>query len=279
MAIRTTEVIKKALVTAPFLLVPGSSAAIADSCRPAQFDAQVSVRYVHDGDTVHLRDGRKLRIIGINTPERARDEQPAEPYAGAARRQLQAYADGPWSLVYDQQRRDRYGRLLAHVFDRQGRNITRRLLAAGAGQLLVFPPNLKFVDCYRRAQQTARRAQRGLWALSTYQPLSTAQLSTANAEGYRLVRGRLTRIGESRSSLWLNLGEDFALRIARSELEYFERRQIEAWRRQPLLAQGWIYRRSSQWRMRLRHPAALLEGTDQAPLAKPRGMRHHGHSR
>jgi len=261
-AIRTTEVIKKALFTAPFLLVLGASAASGDPCRPAQFDAQVSVRYVHDGDTVYLQDGRKLRIIGINTPERARDEQPAEPYAGAARRQLQAYADGPWSLVYDQQRRDRYGRLLAHVFDQQGRNITRRLLAAGAGQLLVIPPNLKFVDCYRRAQQAARRGQHGLWALPAYQPLPAAQLDAGNARGYRLVHGRLTRIGESRSALWLNLGEDFALRIVRPDLGYFERRRIESWRGKPLLAQGWIYRRNGQWRMRLRHPAALLEGAD-----------------
>lgn len=263
MAIRTTEVIKKALFTAPFLLVLGPSA-IADPCRPAQFDAQVSVRYVHDGDTVHLRDGRKLRIIGINTPERAREEQPAEPYADTARRRLQAHADGPWSLVYDQQRRDRYGRLLAHVFDRQGRNITRRLLAAGAGQLLVIPPNLKFVDCYRRAQQVARRAQRGLWALSAYRPLAADELRSRHLGQYRLVRGHLGRIGESRSALWLNLGEDedFALRIAGSDRDYFERRQIETWRRQPLLAQGWIYRRNDQWRMRLRHPANLLEAAD-----------------
>lgn len=259
---RTTEVIQKALFTAPFLLLGWPAYAATNDCRPAQFEEQVSVRYVHDGDTVFLHDGRKLRIIGINTPERARDEQPAEPHAGVARRQLQAHAEGPWSLVYDQERRDRYGRLLAHVFDRQGRNITRRLLAAGAGQLLVFPPNLKFVDCYRRAQQVARRAQRGLWALSAYRTLAADDLTSRHAGQYRLVRGHLSRIGESRSALWLNLGEDFALRIAGSDRDYFERRQIETWRWQPLLAQGWIYRRNDQWRMRLRHPAALLEAAD-----------------
>ncbi|MFO7645086.1 MAG: thermonuclease family protein, partial [Desulfosarcina sp.] len=201
MAKRTTRVIKKALFTAPFLLLLWPPGVAADACRPAQIDEQVAVRYVHDGDTVHLDDGRKLRIIGINTPERARDDQPAEPHADVARRQLQAYVAGHWSLVYDRERRDRYGRLLAHVFDQQGHSITRRLLESGAGQLLVIPPNLKFVDCYRRAQQTARQKARGLWALPGYRALSVSELKAGHASGYRLVQGRLSRIGESRSSL------------------------------------------------------------------------------
>ncbi|MDR9436506.1 MAG: thermonuclease family protein [Thiohalophilus sp.] len=256
---RTTDIIKKALFSAPFLLVVWSSGPMADACRPVQLDEKVTVRYVHDGDTVHLRDGRKLRLIGINTPERARDEAPAEPHAGVARRQLQALAEGPWGLVYDREQRDHYGRLLAHVFDQQGRNITRRLLEGGAGQLLVIPPNLRFLDCYRRAQAAARRHKRGLWALSAYQTLPVAALSSQHSGQYRVVRGYLSRIGESRSSLWLNLGPAFALRIARPELPHFERDRIETWHDQPLFAQGWIYRRNNQWRMRLRHPAALLE--------------------
>ncbi|MGM0678542.1 MAG: thermonuclease family protein [Pseudomonadota bacterium] len=208
---------------------------------------------------MHRRDGRKLRLIGINTPERAREDVPAEPYAGMARRRLQVQAEGSWGLVYDRERRDRYGRLLAHVFDHQGRNITRRLLEQGTGQLLVIPPNLRFLECYRRAQDRARRHKRGLWALSTYQTLPVAMLDSQHRGQYRVLRGRLTRIGESRSSLWLNLGPDFALRIARTDLSHFERERIAAWRHQPLLVQGWIYRRNNQWRMRLRHPAALLE--------------------
>ena len=235
---------------------------MADACRPARFDDQVTVRYVHDGDTVHLRDGRKLRLIGINTPERARDEQPAEPHAEVARQQLQALSDRRWSLLYDAERRDRYGRLLAHAFDHQGRNITRQLLEAGAGQLLVIPPNLGFVECYRAAQQRARAARRGLWELAAYRELSPARLEHGDTGGYRVVRGTLTRIGESRSSLWLNLGERFALRIARGDLDYFDQAAIDGWPQQTLSAQGWVYYRNGQWRMRLRHPAALLERPD-----------------
>jgi endonuclease YncB( thermonuclease family) len=243
------------------LFVCGAHTATADSCRPAQFDEQVSVRYVYDGDTVILRDGRKLRLIGINTPERARDERPAEPYADAAREQLQLLAEGPWSLVYDRDRRDRYGRLLAHIFDSRGRNLTRRLLENGAGQWLVFPPNLKFADCYRHAQQSARADRRGLWALPAYRVREADELMAHDVRHYGLVRGRLTRVGESRSSLWLNLGPEFALRIARQDLAHFDRAQIDGWRQQTLTAQGWFYYRNNQWRLRLRHPLSVLDVT------------------
>lgn len=258
----TRELLKRALLAAPFLFACFPQLLAAAACRPAQFDEQVSVRYVYDGDTVFLRDGRKLRLIGINTPERARDEQPAEPHANAARQHLQAMSGKRWSLAYDAERRDRYGRLLAHAFDHEGRNITRRLLASGAGQLLVFPPNLRFVECYRAAQQRARESGHGLWALPHYRELSPAWLNGQHKGAYRVVRGTLTRIGESRSSLWLNLGERFALRIIRGDLGYFDRAAIDGWQQQTLSAQGWVYYRNGQWRMRLRHPAALLERPD-----------------
>lgn len=250
---------KRALIIlAPFLFVCWAASASAGTCRPAHFDERVSVRYVYDGDTVILQDERKLRLIGINTPERARDERPAEPYAEAAREQLQSLSGGEWSLVYDRERRDRYGRLLAHIFDSQGRNLTQRLLETGAGQWLVIPPNLKFADCYRRAQQSARAERRGLWALPAYRVREANELADRHVAGYGLVRGRLGRVGESRSSVWLNLGPEFALRITRRDLEHFDRALIDGWRQQTLTVQGWFYYRNKQWRMRVRHPLSVL---------------------
>lgn len=256
--------IKRALISAPFLFVlwsGGVQPAVArdSNCAPRQFDDQVTVRYVYDGDTVQLDDGRRVRFIGINTPEREHDDRPAEAYAERARQRLVQWqqASNQWQLVYDKDRHDRYGRVLAHVFDRQGRNITQQLLREGAGQLLVIPPNLKYLDCYRRAQQAARLNHSGLWALPEYQPLAVQQLQ-AFARGYHIVTGKLSRIGESRSSLWLNLGRSFALRIKKTELSYFDRQALEKQVGETISAQGWIYQYRGQLRMRLRHPAALL---------------------
>ena len=69
------------------LLVGGapSRALAAVDCPADRIDEYVEVADVHDGDTVRLVDGRKLRLIGFNTPELARDESPAEPLATEAR--------------------------------------------------------------------------------------------------------------------------------------------------------------------------------------------------
>ena len=63
-----------------------SSAALADSnCSSDYYDETTNIRYIHDGDTLHLSDGRKVRLIGINTPELARDNRAAEAFAQQAK--------------------------------------------------------------------------------------------------------------------------------------------------------------------------------------------------
>jgi micrococcal nuclease len=46
------------------------------ACSPEGPLQRVGLRYVSDGDTLVLSDGRRLRLIGINTPERGRDGKP-----------------------------------------------------------------------------------------------------------------------------------------------------------------------------------------------------------
>src|SRR5687768_6082587 len=57
-------------------------------CVPPDSAETVTVRHVHDGDTLILEDKRKLRLLGYNTPEVARRDHPAEPLAVAARERL-----------------------------------------------------------------------------------------------------------------------------------------------------------------------------------------------
>ena len=53
----------------------------AQNCPSSHYDESVTIKHVHDGDTVKLVDGRKIRLIGINAPEVAKDGQAAEAYA------------------------------------------------------------------------------------------------------------------------------------------------------------------------------------------------------
>lgn len=87
-----------------------------------------------DGDTVHLRDGRSVRLIGINAPELAHNGRTTEPFAEAAKQRLQALvsaSDGRLALQPGRQPRDHYGRTLAHLFDASGAN-PRRACSARA---------------------------------------------------------------------------------------------------------------------------------------------------
>jgi endonuclease YncB( thermonuclease family) len=137
------------------------------------------VDHVHDGDSVRLADGRALRLIGIDTPELARDGRPDEPLARAARdrlRELLRDSGMRLELRFDREREDHYGRLLAHAYLPDGRSIAAELLAEGLATQLVVPPNEASWTCFRQAERVARRARLGLWALPGYQVMASQGL-------------------------------------------------------------------------------------------------------
>ena len=255
---------KRTLLTASFfyvwLLVTPS--ALATECRLERYDEQVTVEKIFDGDTVRLTDGRHLRFIAINTPERARDSRPAQPLAEIAKQRLQTLlsADQTLHLRYDEERKDRHGRLLAHPFLSDGRNVTQHLIQAGLGFHITVPPNLLLLDCYRQAEQEARRHQRGLWQLAAYQPQQAHQLGKKDT-GFMRVTGTVSRIGESRSAYWLNLGPGFALRMPKDDSANFPF-PASSLNNKTLTVRGWVYSTRRELRMNLRHPASIEKIAD-----------------
>ena len=81
--------------------------------QPTNGPTGVRVGYVVDGDTIRLANGRYVRLIGIDTPERGR------PYYRAAKRHLDRLVEGRVRLVNPASTddRDHYGRLLRYVRD------------------------------------------------------------------------------------------------------------------------------------------------------------------
>ena len=113
---------------------------------------------VVDGDTIELTDGRRVRYIGINTPER---DQPYYEEATAANRQL---VDGKdVQLEFDQDTFDQYGRSLAYVWV-DGQMVNFTMLNQGFANAFTVPPNVKYEAEFRQAEREAREAGRGLWA-------------------------------------------------------------------------------------------------------------------
>jgi endonuclease YncB( thermonuclease family) len=244
------------LVWAFSFLLPFSFAFAAD-CQSGYFDEIVTVKKVYDGDTLGLKDGRKLRLIGVNTPEHGRKHQIAEPYADKAEAFLrEQIKSGRIKLRYGREKQDRYGRVLAHIFNLEGDNITQALLEAGLGSAIQISPNLWAHECYQQAERKARGAKLGLWGHPYFLPIAVKQLSSAKL-GYRFVRGKLTRIGRSKKALWLNLGRKFAIRISTKDLGYFKVEEIEARVGTEMVVRGWVYKSKSQYRMNISHAAAI----------------------
>jgi endonuclease YncB( thermonuclease family) len=240
-----------------FLLVLAAAPAAAD-CPAGEVDRRARVEHVVDGDTVVVAGRERLRLVGIDAPELGRDGAPSEPFARAARERVVALAGAGarLGLLDDRETRDHHGRLLAHLFLPDGRNLQALLLEEGLAVPLAVPPNLWGADCYRAAAEAARAAGRGLWGHPRLRPREAAELDPDH-RGVSVVRGRVTRIGRSRHNLWLNLGAGFALRIPRDDLQYFPSGFPDGLRDRRVEALGRVYRRSGQLRMTLRHPSAL----------------------
>lgn len=241
-----------------FLLTPAKADAGTTACHTDHTDEAVRIRYVHDGDTLWLEDGRKVRVIGINAPELAREEQPAEPFAEQARNDLRQLLgqSNTVRLRYGKEKTDRYGRLLTHVFLNDGRNISEWLLHQGLAFSLTVPPNLWQLDCYLRAEQLARDQNRGLWAKKHFRLLDADKLPD-DTRGFQIIRGKIQRIGHSRGTVWLNFNRRFAVRILRTDLSWFAGLDIEKLKGKQLEVRGWVQYHKRQLRMRIRHPAAI----------------------
>jgi micrococcal nuclease len=130
------------------------------------------VTSVVDGDTLHVRSGGrevKVRLLGIDTPETHRPGTPVEcggRQASASMARL-APVGSHVTLATDptQDRVDRYGRLLAYVFLRDGRLLEDEQLRSGWATVYVFHGNpVRRIAELRGQASEAERAQRGVWA-------------------------------------------------------------------------------------------------------------------
>jgi micrococcal nuclease len=134
------------------------------------------VTRVVDGDTIEARiDGEEedVRLIGVDTPETVKPGAPVECFGPEASRFTHGLLDGKRvRLVFGEERRDEYGRLLAYAYldpaleahapDRS-RFVNAALVRDGLARTLTIPPNDRFAPLLRRLELHAARAGRGLW--------------------------------------------------------------------------------------------------------------------
>lgn len=132
----------------------------------------VQVQRVIDGDTVELVDGRRVRYIGIDTPEynvftpkptRAHTEPFIECFGKQARAENQQLVEGKYvRLEQDVSDKDQYGRLLRYVFVGDV-FVNDHLVRQGFARIETVPPDVAFYGQLLKAEREARGEGRGLW--------------------------------------------------------------------------------------------------------------------
>lgn len=212
------------------------------------FAAGAEAVTVIDGDTLVLADGREVRLVGIQAPKLplGRASFAPWPLAEEAKARLEALALGrPLDLGFGGRRGDRHGRVLAHLFDREGRWIQGELLVAGLARVYSFADNRRAVAEMLALERQARTAGRGIWRDPFY-AVRRAEAAGDWLGGFELVEGRVHAVGRGGGRVYLNFAEDwredFTIVLDRQAQAVFAEAGIDAaaYAGQRVRVRGWL---------------------------------------
>ncbi len=126
-------------------------------------ESGVLVSRVVDGDTIELSTGQKVRYIGMDTPETVDPRKPVQCFGKEASLENKKLVEGKMvTLVKDVSETDKYGRLLRYVYV-DNIFVNDYLTRNGFAYMATFPPDVKFAQQFKAAQEEARINKRGLW--------------------------------------------------------------------------------------------------------------------
>lgn len=133
------------------------------------------VAYCFDGDTIKLKDRRVVRLAGIDAPETAHQESPAQYYSRQSRQTLEELVRGKAvSLQFPGEGiRDRHGRIVANVILPDGRSVNELMISSGAA---FFYPHQDLDKDFQAnlcdLQRNAILERRGMWEYLLNLPLA-----------------------------------------------------------------------------------------------------------
>jgi len=158
------------------------------------------VTRVIDGDTIEIEGGKKVRYIGIDTPETVDPRKPVQCFGVEAFNKNKELVERKRiRLEKDISETDKYGRLLRYVYV-DGIFVNDYLVRQGYAYAYTYPPDVKYSEQFIQAQKEARENNRGLWkacpvstTIPTITPISLpAHSSNTNCT----IKGNISSSGE-----------------------------------------------------------------------------------
>ncbi len=136
---------------------------------PTEFpvdQAEVTILRVIDGDTLLVDGERRVRLLGVNTPETKHPDKPPERFGEEASAFTRQRVEGKLAtLVFDRERYDDYHRILAFVFV-DGMFLNEELIRAGfskAETQYSFKSDMK--RRFLKAEEEAKAERQGIWSV------------------------------------------------------------------------------------------------------------------
>jgi len=216
------------------------------------------VKTVYDGDTVVLEDGRKIRFLGINTPEVQHRDKQADAGGDEAKRWLiDKLKNTKVRLEVGTEKTDKYGRTLAHLFTEKKEHINLQLVAAGLAAVSIYPPDVHYVNELVKAQNQAEQAKLGIWGRPEYAVIPVASLTEAGRQGWTRLAGKVVNIRTTRKSIYLEFSDAFEARIESKWLDLFP--NVNDYLGETIEVRGWLNKSKGHLSMLIRHPSAIKE--------------------
>jgi len=154
---------------------------------------RIKVIRIIDGDTIEIEGGQKVRYIGINAPETVHPDMKVQCFGKEAAVKNKELIEGKIiELEKDVSETDKYGRLLRYIYS-DNIFVNDFLVRQGFAHASTYPPDVKYQDQFRQAEQEAQEFNRGLWGVcqsTSSQPSSSSQPSDC------LIKGNISSSGE-----------------------------------------------------------------------------------
>lgn len=246
-------------VLCQFFLLPQSFADQQNSCLNGLRTEPATVERISDGDTIVLKDQRRVRIIGLNTLELNTRYKPDQIWARTAAKRLESMiGEQAVTLAYGSEEFDRHGRTLAHVVLDDGSIAAETLIFEGLALAVTVGANNRCHQEFHSAERNARAMRRGIW----HSPgiwFNNKETLNRRDRGFQLVSSQVISIVQSSNKPRLSLSNGLLVKFDEHWTSLKETSSVLSMSLigKNIELRGWVGNSAGQPSITISHPANL----------------------